>query len=244
MYEIDDWNPKRLYSAFTGRAKLHNTCFVSDLKYHSLDKDGKYSYNIEYEDIKHNYKDFRITDKSKGELFVKQKKELVKNTISKTVIMDMTIDQIRNKGNNFYIHKSFYEDSLINIVSDSWMPMLDQNYLEEVNVLSPGILTWLQIAKGHPFMVLGCLNTIGYITDQSYFSSNVLVNESYDRVTSTTKTSELICNNLKMLKELSESEVQDKINGIKPFLKKNREKFYSKPNKRKFIILFEEMQYE
>jgi len=242
-FDLDNWNPKRLFHAFTGRAKLHNTCFVTDLKYHELDKFGKYSYNIEYADIQHNYKDFRITDKSKGELFIERKKELVKNVTSKSVIMDMSLEQIK-KGNQYYMHKSFYEDSLVNIVSDSWMPMMDAHYYEEVNVLAPGKMVWMQIAKGHPFMVLGCLNTIGYITDQGYFSSNWLVDESYSRVSSTTKVSEMICKNLKVLSEYSEQEIKDKVEELKPFLKRNKEKFFSRPNKRKFIILFEEMQYE
>jgi len=243
LYELENWNPKRLYSAFTGRAKLHNTCFITDLKYYNLDKDGKYSYNIEYADIKHNYKDFRITDKSKGEAFIEKKKELVKNVTSKNVIMDMTLEEIR-RGNRLYVNKSFYEDSLVNIVSDSWMPLMDANYLEEIDVLAPGPMIWMQIAKGHPFMVLGCLNTIGYVTNQGYFSNNLLVNESYDRVSSITKTSEMICNNLKVLKEYTDEEIKNKVEEMKPFLKRNREKFFSRPNKRKFIVLFEEMQYE
>jgi len=98
-FDLDNWNPKRLFHAFTGRAKLHNTCFVTDLKYHELDKFGKYSYNIEYADIQHNYKDFRITDKSKGELFIERKKELVKNVTSKSVIMDMSLEQIKKVTN-------------------------------------------------------------------------------------------------------------------------------------------------
>lgn len=243
QFDIDDWNPKRLYTAFTGKTKLHNTCFVSDLKYYNLDKFGKYSYNIQYDDIKHNYRDFRITDKSKGEEFIQAKKELVKNVTSKTVLLDMTYDQIKH-GNKFYIHKSFYEDSLLNIVSESWMPMMDENYYEETNVLSPGTMVWQQVAKGHPFMVLGCLNTIDYITDQGYFSSNWLLDERYNRMSSITKTSEMICKNLKVLSEYTDNEVRDKVEELKPFLKKNKEKFFSRPNKRKFIILFEEMQYE
>jgi len=155
----------------------------------------------------------------------------------------MSLEQIK-KGNQYYMHKSFYEDSLVNIVSDSWMPMMDAHYYEEVNVLAPGKMVWMQIAKGHPFMVLGCLNTIGYITDQGYFSSNWLVDESYSRVSSTTKVSEMICKNLKVLSEYSEQEIKDKVEELKPFLKRNKEKFFSRPNKRKFIILFEEMQYE
>lgn len=241
IFDIDKWQPKRLYSAFTGSPSLHNTCFVSDLKYYDLDKLGKYSYNINQVDINHNYKDFRITDKSKGEEFVERKKHFVKNLSKKSVIMDKGPD---NVNPSIYVNKAMYEDSVINIVSDSWMPMMDQHYLDETNVLSPGIMTWLQIAKGHPFMVLGCLNTINYIMNQGYFSSTFLVNEDYDRVTSITKTSEMICNNLKILSEFSEQEIKDKVEEIKPYLKANKEKFFKRPNKRKFVVLFEEMKYE
>lgn len=242
QFDIDNWNPKRLYSAFTGKANLHNTCFVSDLKYYGLDTLGKYSYNIGYNDINHNFKDFRITDKTKGEEFIERKKHYVKNLSKKTVIMDMTTAQRRVDGQ--YVNKSLYEDSVINIISDSWMPMLDENYLDETNVLAPGKMIWLQIAKAHPFMVLGCLNTINYIMNQGYFSSNFLVNEDYDRVTSITKTSEMICDNLKMLNECDTKELKDKMEFIKPYLKKNKEKFFERPNKRKFNLLFEEMKYE
>lgn len=240
-FQFENWKPKRIFTALTGNTALHNTAFISELIYRKLDQYGIYSYNLENIQITKDYKDFRITDKSRGEVYINAKKEIIENLVIKKVI-DYEYSKI--KTDPLRINKAIFEDSLINIVSGSYSPMFDRAYLDEINVVSPGLGIWRQIAKGHPFMVLGCLNTIGYIGDQGYFTPTSIVNQQYDRVAETPKKVQLICNNIEQLSYLTETEIQDKINELIPFMQRNRQKFFESPNHRKFEKLFNEMKYE
>jgi hypothetical protein len=201
-----------------------------------------YSYNLEGYANSKNYKDFRITDKSRGSEYIEIKKQIIEKLSSSTKIFDLTYSEIQQDP--FKLHKNVYEDSLINIVSGSYSPMFDKNYLDEIDVVSPGLGVWRQLAKGHPFMMLGCLNTMGYLSNEGYFLPTQLTNHMYDRVADTPEKVRLMCNSIEHLSQLTATEVQDKVQQLIPFMKKNKEKFFDKPNKRKFEQLFREMAYE
>ena len=239
---FENWKPTRIFTALTGNTAIHNTSFISELIYRGLDKFGEYSYNLEEYLEPKNYKDFRITDKSRGEEYVLAKKQIIENLSVKRKVFDFTYDQIRYDP--LRLHKSVYEESLFNVISGSYSPMFDQNYLDEIDVIAPGIGIWRQIAKGHPFMSLGCLNTMGYISNEGYFLPTNITNHIYDRVSKTPVKVSLMCDTIEQLSQLSSKEIDDKVQELIPFMKKNREKFFEKPNKRKFEQLFREMTYE
>jgi len=239
---FENWKPTRIFTALTGNTAIHNTSFISELIYRGLDKFGEYSYNLEEYLEPKNYKDFRITDKTKGEEYVLAKKQIIENLSVKRKVFDFTYDQIRYDP--LRLHKSVYEESLFNVISGSYSPMFDQNYLDEIDVIAPGIGIWRQIAKGHPFMSFGCLNTMGYISNEGYFLPTGITNHIYDRVSKTPVKVSLMCDTIEQLSQLSSKEIEDKVQELIPFMKKNREKFFEKPNKRKFEQLFREMTYE
>ena len=241
-FQLENWNPKRIFTALTGNTAIHNVSFISEIIYNSLDKFGEYSYNLEGYSEPKDYKDFRITDRSVGSEYVEAKRKIISelSTVSKSI--DATYDSIRKDP--LRLHKSIYEDSLINIVSGSYSPMFDKNYLDEIDVISPGLGMWRQLAKGHPFMALGCLNTMGYISNEGYFLPTQLTNHHYDRVASTPEKVRLMCESIAQLSDLTSIEIKDKVTELIPFMKKNKEKFFDKPNKRKFEKLFREMAYE
>lgn len=93
-------------------------------------------------------------------------------------------------------------------------------------------------------MSLGCLNTMGYISNEGYFLPTNITNHIYDRVSKTPVKVSLMCDTIEQLSQLSSKEIDDKVQELIPFMKKNREKFFEKPNKRKFEQLFREMTYE
>jgi len=241
-FEFENWKPSRIFTAFTGNNALHNTAFVSELIYRKSDHYGLYSYNISNCSFERNYADFRVTDKSRGVEYVESKKQIIEclSKVQKTI--DFTMDELR--VDPLKVDKKIFEDSLINIVSGSYSPMFDEKYLDEIDVISPGLGVWRQIAKGHPFMMLGCLNTMGYISNEGYFLPTQLTNHHYDRVSHTPEKVRLMCNTLEQLSSMEKAEIDSVVEEMIPFMKKNKEKFFDKPNKRKFEQLFREMTYE
>lgn len=241
-FKFENWNPKRIFTALTGNTAIHNTAFISELIYRDLDKFGEYSYNLEGYSKAKDYTDFRITDKRRGEEYILAKKEIIER-ISST-IKKLDIDHTMLTIDPLKINAKIFEDSLINIVSGSFSPMFDQHYMNETGVISPGLGVWRQIAKGHPFMVLGCLNTMGYIGNEGYFLPTQLTSHFYDRVSKTPDKVNLMCDNIERLSQMSSQEITDLASEMLPFMKKNKEKFFNKPNYRKFEKLFSEMVYE
>lgn len=241
-FDFDKWKPKRLFTALAGNTAVHNTSLISELVYRQIDKYGDYSYNLEgYSSVK-NYKDFRITDKTKGQEYIEAKRIIIDTISQNKKVLDCNYEQL--SADPLKIDAKIFEDSLINIVSGSFAPMYDVHYLDEIDVIAPGLGVWRQIAKGHPFMYLGCLNTMGYISNEGYFLPTPVVNQHYDRVSSITEKVSKICDNIELLTNLTENEIKDKVEELVPFMKKNKEKFFEKPNKRKFEKLFREMAYE
>tara|TARA_B110000503_G_scaffold142949_1_gene241775 strand:- start:4469 stop:5803 length:1335 start_codon:yes stop_codon:yes gene_type:complete len=241
-FNIENWNPTRIFTAYTGNTQLHDTSLVSEIIHRQLDTCGIYAFNIVDEIPAHNYKDFRIVDKSKGEEYIEAKREIIKKL--HTTIRKIDFDYTTSNKDPLKINKKLFEDSVINIVSEGYTPKFDQHYLDEINVISPSLKVWRQIAKGHPFMVLGCLNTLGYISNEGYFGQTTLIDQRYDKISSTVEKVNMLCNNIEMLNSYSTTELQEKMHETIPFLKKNQEKFFKKPNKRKFEALFREMKYE
>lgn len=241
-FKFENWKPKRIFTALTGNTALHNISFVSEMLYRKLDTYGDYSFNLDANNIGASYRDFRVTDKTRGQEYLEAKQKIIESLKNTSKIIDTDYEEL--KKDPLRIDSNIFNDSLINIVSGSYMPMYDKNYLDEIDVISPGVGIWRQIAKGHPFMSLGCLNTMGYISNEGYFLPTPIVNQVYDRVSKIPKKVSLICDNIEMLTDLTEQEIKDKVEELIPFMQRNKEKFFNFPNKRKFEKLFSEMAYE
>ena len=54
----------------------------------------------------------------------------------------------------------------------------------------------------------------------------------------------LMCESISRMAELSETEIQDKVQELIPFMERNKQKFFNMKNQRKFEKLFGEMNYE
>lgn len=240
-FKFENWQPKRIFTALTGNRAIHNTALISELIYTGLDKHGEYSYNLSGDLTPKDYDNFRIIDKTRSDDYIAKKKEII-NSLTYVKKLDKTLTQINTRPLN--IDKSCYEDSLISIVSGSFSPMFDQHYLDEIDVCAPGLGIWRQIAKGHPFMALGCLNTMGYVSGEGYFLPTPITNQFYDRVAKTPQKVKLMCESISRMAQLSETEIQDKVQELIPFMEKNKQKFFNMKHQRKFEKLFGEMNYE
>jgi hypothetical protein len=242
LYNLNEWKPKRIFTALTASNRLHNPSLISELIYQSLDKFGEYSFNTDIIKVDHDPLDFRITRLDAPENVKQEKSRIVKELYNTIKILDFKYTDL--KSDPFKFKKELFTGSFINIVSSSWSPMLDRNYLDETNLIAPGMGIWRQIALGHPFISLGGLSTMGYITNEGYFSSAGIINERYDRITNTSKRVLEICNLIQELSQLSKSEIQTKMDEIIPFMEKNKTKFLSKRNHLKIEKLFISMKYE
>jgi len=240
-FKFENWKPKRVFTAYTGNNARHNLAFISELIYRQLDVHGKYSFNLTKEKTPINSSNFRIIDKTNSTEYVRKKEQLIKS-LTGTKKLDYDFNTLRRTPLVF--DKSDYEDSLISIVSGPYSPMFDRSYMDEVNMLSPKLGIWRQIAKGHPFMALGCLNTMGYIGGEGYFLPTLITNHFYDRVSKTTDKVKLMCDSIEIMSQYTEQEMADKVEELIPFMKKNKQKFFNMKHQRKFEKLFSEMNYE
>jgi len=240
-FQFENWNPTRIFTGFTGNTATHNTALISELIYRQLDSFGEYSYNLENKLIPREHDNFRIIDKTQGEEYAAKKQEII-STLTYVKKIDYNFSTL--KRTPLVVDKKLYEDSLISIVSGSYSPMFDKSYLDEINVLSPGLGIWRQIAKGHPFMALGCLNTMGYVSGEGYFLPTPITNQFYDRVSKTTQKVKLMCDSIELMTQFSTQEIKDKVEELIPFMDRNKQKFFNMKHQRKFEKLFSEMKYE
>lgn len=237
-FKFENWKPTRIFTALTGNNATHNTAFIAELIYRNLDKFGEYSYNLS--NNMSYYFDPRIINRDKKSY--EEKKKIIELINGKLKVFDKGILEIKKDG--LGLDKTVYEESLFNIISGSFSPPLGNNYLDEIDVVSPGLGVWRQIAKGHPFMYLGCLNTMGYLSNEGYFLPTQLTNHHYDRITKTPDKVRLICDSIEHLSDLTSTEIKDKVQEMIPFMQRNKNRFFEKPNSRKFEQLFREMTYE
>lgn len=243
-FQFENWKPKRIFTAFTGNMATHNIAFISEMLQRGLERYGKYSFNLEdkIKILDNFHQNIKITDKSRGLEYIESKKAVLESMKNLRKTLDFPFSKI--SSDPLVVDKSVYEDSLISIVSDSFSPPFDKTYLDEIDSISPKLGVWRQIAKGHPFIHLGCLNTMGYLGNEGYFLPTSIVNHRYDRISNTPKKVAEICNIIENLSNLSHKEIEDKVQELIPYMKKNKEKFFDKPNRRKFEQLFREMAYE
>lgn len=228
-FNTDNWhNPNLAFTALTGELSMHSLATVTELAVKNLLDKGCYEFNIVKN--KHLNLDSKIfTDEVLLEHSI-LKKDIIDKLLSTSVpITDRTTS---------------LEDSVFAIITDSFTPMLDKEYLSETNALWISPKIWEAIAQGYPFIVVGSLSTMRYLNNEGYFSYVDLFNETYDSVSDLKIKLNLILTEVDKLSKLSKEEINDRIKLTKPFAAANKKKFYDKKHTWKFYDLFKEMQYE
>ena len=221
-FDIENWNPQKIFSVIPSD-KDHDVTLLLELLYKNINDKGDINFDIEKYNIKslnNNYIDPR-----KSSLEKLSKIDFIKN-----------LQKFSSKEESY--------NGIVNIVCDDIFLNVDTKYKPELNGLSPGFKIWSQIALGHPFMVIGSLDTMAYINNERYFSYNSLLDQSYDRFSLTTKRIEYIVKNLEKLIGMSETSLKELVEENKPFMQANRKRFLEKSLAIKLMNLFVDMKYE
>ena len=228
-FDPEKWNPKNIFNVMSS-GKDHDIALLLEILYKQVDHYGNFDLDLddyEIKELNNNYIDPR-----KSSLEKISKQDFLKN-----------IKRYDNK-NKTVVDKSFYANTLVNIVCDDNFLNVDTYFKQELAALSPGYNVWSQIAQGHPFMVIGSVDTMSYLNNEKYYSYNSLLPQDYDKMTTPTKRIELIVENIKKLAFSNEDKIKELIEESKPFMLANQKRFLEKKMALKFYNLFIDMRYE
>jgi hypothetical protein len=242
-FVIELWNrPTHLFSAFTGSQSVHSNALVSELMVRNLLERGTASYNIfnNNRSVNPDYSEYYSL--KAREPYVSKKREALESLNNTKTILDVDGDMLFDDPYRF--HKSAVQDTAFSIICDKYAPISKPKFLAEINTLWVTSTVWRHIAMGHPFLLLGSLNTINYLNQEGYFSFNHLFNDMYDRTAKLPDRVNNICDQIEKLGSLSTGKLNELIQETKQYLIANRKRFYGKNNSVKFKRLFEEMKYE
>ena len=233
---------EKTFLCFNGNNRYHRAGLVSELIYRNLNNDGYISYNF-YDEPSSNYNQYdnRIIDARKGEEYVNAKAEIIKHINRNKLTLDYAGTDFWQDDRRF--DENLYYKSAISVVTETYAAHINELYYNEAHVLWTTEKVWKPISLGHPFMVLGSLNTITYLQSEGYYTYYDIINESYDKVTDLPTRIDMICDEIDRLSQLSKPELKKMIDTVYDFRKKNRELFYKKNHANKFYKLFKEMIY-
>lgn len=235
FFDIDAWtNPSKKFLCYNGNNRIHRLGLVSEILTRNLQEQGYVSYNI-YSQSSNNIseEDDRIVNKKKPKQYLKNKIEKIKWLNENKLYIDYKSNTFWNDDRRYYA--GHYYNTLFSIVTETFAGHTITEYLPEQDVLWTTEKTWKPIAIGHPFMVLGSVGTMAYLRSQGYKTFDMLFDESYDNEYDMIKRIEMICHNIDKVSK-------EKFEEVKYVVKYNKELFYSKNHKDKFISLFEEMK--
>lgn len=241
-FDIDKWtNPSKLFLSFNGHCRVHRTGLVSEILLRNLENFGYLSFGVHPSNFQIFDSDARIIDFSKSEDYIKRKIEKIRYIKDKQLIID-------GQGHDFFdgddrrYHSKYYYDSAFSIITETFSPYIHSSYINnDLNVLWTTEKTWKPIAIGHPFIILGSLQTMLYLRSEGYYTFEELFNFSYDYQYSLSKRIDLIVDNVERLSLMSKKELNDILESLKPKLKANKELFYNKNHSSKFYKLFKEL---
>lgn len=246
FFDIDKWdykNRKKLFTSYTGKETLQNAGLVSELIKRDFFDKGYVSYKLFEEKFELSKSELqRIIDYRDSQSHIDTKEKIIKSLSDKKYVIDYdgkTFDRAKYKFRNAPLYSSAFS-----LISENFVPFYKKQYLSELDALHITSTTWKHIAMGHPFMIIGCVNTMGYLNNEGYFSLNDMFEESYDRVADLTKKIDLICKQIDKLSRLTDEHLNNLIERAIPFLKENKRRFYYRDHKEKFLELFREMAYE
>jgi len=233
---------EKTFLCFNGNNRYHRAGLVSELIYRGLNKDGYISYNI-YDEPSSNYNQYdnRIIDTSKGEDYINAKAEIIKHINRSKLTLDYKDATFWEDDRRF--DENLYYKSAISIVTETFAAHINEIYHNEAHVLWTTEKVWKPIALGHPFIVLGSLNTMMYLQSEGYYTYYDIIDESYDKISNLPTRIDMICDEIERLSQLSKPELKKLIDTVYDFRKKNRELFYRKNHASKFYKLFKEMIY-
>ena len=218
---VNEWNPDDYFDIIPSN-KSHDINLLIEMIYKDLTP--KVSIDIDVT----NYSIGNPSD------YINSRKSIIEKNKKVDIIQNLDRFKFSNLGSN----------SLCSIVCDNIHLIAGSKYKNSLTRLSPGFNIYRMLAQGHPFMVLGSLNTMHYLNNEGYFSYNELLNQSYDNNVSVLKRVEEIGNNIEKILSMDKNKLSNIIKDMKPFLAKNQKKFLTKRLENKLLDLFIDIRYE
>ena len=242
MFDIDKWStPSKLFLSFNGHNRVHRTGFVSEILLRNLENFGYLSFGVHPSSFQIYEDDLRIIDRNKSNEYIKRKIEMITYLKSNQLIIDGQGHEFFDGDDRRYDSKYFY-DSAFSIITETFSPYIHSSYInDDLKVLWTTEKTWKPIAIGHPFIVLGSLQTMLYLRSEGYYTFEELFDLSYDYQYSLSKRIDLIVDNIERISSIPKKELNDILESLKPKLKANKELFYNKNHSDKFYRLFEKL---
>lgn len=241
-FKIEDWNPKRLFTALTGVSNLHNLILLKNMHTRNLINEGLYSYNLDgnIESVKQLYLNSLSEDFNQD---LKYKSQEALNLLGNgTIQIDVSYQKL--KEDPLFIDGKLFNQSLMMIVSQNYLPNYGDLYKDELTMCSPSLSIYRQIAKGHPFMFMGHLNTIIHLGNEGYFTETIQNYQFYDRVSDLERKTNSFCDSLENIKNQFYDDPKKYMETVIPYMQKNKKTFFNKKNERKLEKLFRELAYE
>lgn len=226
------WNNASLFNVITTSYREHDITLLLELEYKKLLEYGTYNFNIS------NYNVTELNDNHinpRAALAEKQHKRRIFKDLSKTDTTPL---------NTLAYDIETLENTVVSVICDDVFVDTYTPYRDEIAVMAPGFKIWQNIALGHPFMILGSVDTMSYLNNQGYFSCNELINQKYDSVYNAANRTTEIVKNLESLHNCSEEMLLERMQLSIPYLKKNQQIFFEKTMQSIFLELFVDLRYE
>lgn len=227
------WTNKFLFNVVSTIPREHDIPLFLELSYKKLLKYGNFNFNVS------NYSVSTLNDNHinprLGIIEKEQKRAIFKN-------LPKTVDSVNTDVLSY--DNKLLENTVVSIICDENFTDTHTRYRDEIAALSPGLKVWQSIALGHPFMILGSVDTMNYLNSEGYFSCNELVNQQYDSIYNSANRASEIVKNLQVLANMSDSELKEIMEQSIPYLKKNQQIFFERRMQSKFLELFVDMRWE
>lgn len=227
------WNSKYLFNVSSTNYREHDISLFLELEYKGLLKEGNFNFNIS------NYNVTDLNDNHINPRAASTEKEHKRNVYKK-----LKTSIVNNNKDILSYNNTLLENTVVSIICDEVFVDTYTPYRDEIALMAPGFKIWQNIALGHPFMILGSVDTMSYLNNQGYFSCNELINQKYDSVYNAASRSAQIVKNLESLFNSPTEVLQLRMQESIPYLKKNQQIFFERTMQSAFLELFVDLRYE
>ena len=233
LIDHSSWKPNTLFNVVSTHPRDHDIALYLELIYKNMLKFGNFNFDIG------NYQVTTLNDNH-----INPRASMLEKDQKRGIFKNLSKLPISNNTDILYYDNELLENTVVTIICDENFVDTHTSYRNEIAALSPGLKVWQSIALGHPFMILGNVDTMTYLNSEGYFSCNELINQHYDSIYNSAKRSNEIVNNLQWLADMPKEKLTELMNESIPFLKKNQQLFFERRMQSKFLELFVDMRWE
>lgn len=233
LIDHSKWKNKSLFNVVSTHPRDHDIALYLELQYKDMLKFGNFNFDVSK---------YQVTDLNDNH--INPRVSMIEKDEKRAIFKNLSKLPASNNTDILSYNNELLENTLVTIICDETFVDTHTSYKDEIASLSPGLKVWQSIALGHPFMILGSLDTMLYLNSEGYFSCNELINQDYDSIYNSAKRSNEIVNNLQWLANMPKEKLTELMEESIPFLKKNQQIFFERRMQSKFLELFVDMRWE